>query len=230
MNASPARPIEALASLAVAGVFFTGLWLVPAQEVMPLYVLGVFLAMWSEWPKLGYLLAALSTVAIAITATKDSDAWKWPHVLGEVLAAGACWGAAYVVVRYRRGGVALAATQQKLGQSLKELAHMKYALDQSAIVAMTDVAGTITYTNDKFCEISKYSRDELIGANHRLINSGYHSADFFRDDVPDDCVGQSLARRDSQPREGRIDLLGGHDHRAVARRTRPAAAIHRAAV
>lgn len=180
VNRSPARPIEALASLAVAGVFFTGLWLVPAQEVMPLYVLGVFLAMWSEWPKLGYLLAALSTAAIAITAAEDPDAWRWPHALGEVLAAGACWGAAYVVVRYRRGGVALAAAQQALGRSVKDLEHMKYALDQSAIVAMTDVTGTITYVNDKFCEISKYSHDELIGANHRLINSGYHSADFFK--------------------------------------------------
>jgi PAS domain S-box-containing protein len=176
----PARPFEALASLAVALVFFMGLWLVPAQEVMPLYVVGILLAMWSERPKLGYLLAALSTFGILITASQDPQAWTWPHVLGEVVAAGACWAAAFVVVRYRRGGLALAAAQKALGRSVRELEHMKYALDQSAIVSMTDVTGTITYVNDKFCEVSGYGREELIGRNHRLLNSGYHSIEFFK--------------------------------------------------
>ena len=173
------RPIEAIASLAIAAIFFMGLWVVPAEEVLPLYVFGVFLAVWSESTKLGYLLAALSTVAIAITAAQDPNVLRWPEILGELLAVGACWGAAIVVVRYRHHGVALAATQQALGRSLKELGHMKYALDQSAIVAMTDVTGTITYANDKFCEISKYSREELLGANHRILNSGYHSPEFW---------------------------------------------------
>jgi PAS domain S-box-containing protein len=64
---------------------------------------------------------------------------------------------------------------------LKELSDLKRALDESAIVAITDQTGRITYVNDKFCEISKYSRDELIGQDHRMINSTFHSKDFIRD-------------------------------------------------
>ncbi len=62
-----------------------------------------------------------------------------------------------------------------------KLQNQQFALDQHAIVSITDEAGLIIYANEKFCEISQISRDQLIGKDHRIVNSGLHSKEFFRD-------------------------------------------------
>jgi len=91
------------------------------------------------------------------------------------------WACAVLFIRSKR-------LQRQSGAHTKQLADVKHALDQSAIVATTDVSGRITYANDKFCEISRYSRGELLGQDHRIINSGLHPKSFFRD------MWQTIAR------------------------------------
>ena len=68
----------------------------------------------------------------------------------------------------------------ELKKSIQELMDFKFALDESSIVAITDSRGKITYVNDQFIKISKYPKDDLIGQDHRILNSDFHSKDFFK--------------------------------------------------
>ena len=83
-------------------------------------------------------------------------------------------GVGLSVVRLRRAS-------RKLSDAVRDLEFQKFALDEHAIVSIADVKGDITYANDKFCEISGYSREELLGRNHRVVKSDEHSTEFFRE-------------------------------------------------
>lgn len=69
--------------------------------------------------------------------------------------------------------------EEQLRASHRELTAFKFAMDQAAVVAITDAEGRITYVNDKFTEVSGYSWEEAIGKTHRIVNSGYHPLEFF---------------------------------------------------
>jgi PAS domain S-box-containing protein len=69
--------------------------------------------------------------------------------------------------------------EERVVASLQEVSDLKTALDEHASVAITTPRGSITYVNDKFCETSKYSRDELLGQDHQIVNSGYHPKDYI---------------------------------------------------
>ncbi|HEY0666431.1 MAG TPA: PAS domain S-box protein, partial [Gallionella sp.] len=72
-------------------------------------------------------------------------------------------------------------SREHLHAALEDLHYQKFALDEHAIVATTNVQGAITYANKRFCEISGYTQQELIGQDHRILNSGTHPKEFFRD-------------------------------------------------
>ncbi|MBE9181680.1 PAS domain S-box protein [Oculatella sp. LEGE 06141] len=95
------------------------------------------------------------------------------------LAAESCDFLRYEVLALRERVEQLEHTEESLQQSLKDLADIKFALDQSSIVAITDRKGVITFVNDRFCEISQYSRTELLGQTHRIVNAKHHPQTFF---------------------------------------------------
>ncbi|MFD0587407.1 response regulator [Paenibacillus sp. GCM10027627] len=82
-------------------------------------------------------------------------------------------------------------SEGQLVKAMDNLRDIEDALDASSIVAITDDKGVITYVNEKFCEISKYDREELIGKTHRVINSGFHPKSFFKEMWETITVGRS---------------------------------------
>jgi len=101
--------------------------------------------------------------------------------------------------------------EYKFKEALKKLNDIELALNESSIVAITDSRGFINHVNDKFCEISKYERHELLGQDHRIINSKHHSSLFFKE-LWSTISSGNMARRNKKQGKRRLVLLGGYNH------------------
>ncbi len=138
------------------------------------YVVVVLVGLWITTPAYPLLAAAGVTGLLMIDL-----AYGWNDHLPEAifvnypLITALLWTTAAVVVRFKR-------LEGRSQADVQRLAELTAALDEAAIVATTDVAGRITDVNQKFCDISQYARGELLGQDHRIINSGLHPPDFFK--------------------------------------------------
>ncbi len=166
--------------LVLAGAIAVAIFLLDATlpigiAICALYGVVVLLGLFVRYPTYplwaAVLVTILTTIAAYIAPPGGIVAYA---VINRGLTLVGIWVTAWLVSRYANVGRAL-------DRSIKDLADTNFALDQAAILAVTDVKGRIKYVNDKFVEISKYSRDELIGQDHRIINSAYHSKEFIRD-------------------------------------------------
>ncbi len=138
-----------------------------------------------DTPRVGWKdgdLRGIQLVHVPLTnPILDADDTEMVALIGFV-GLGSLGAIGLIALFWRRTDAAydqLEKTAADLRQATVELGNQKLALDEHAIVSMTDLDGRITYANDKFCAISGYRRDELLGKTHRLVTSGVHPDSFF---------------------------------------------------
>lgn len=175
----PARPASrtpvVTAALLSIGILAIDLETRAGYGVGTLYLIPLLLASMGGTARGIIVNAWIASLLIGLALLSAPWAALPPYVfINRTIALGVIWTAAIIAVRARE-------TSLRLEERTRDLADMSYALEQSAIVATTDVKGRITFANDRFCQVSKYSREELLGQDHRLVNSGYHSKEFIRD-------------------------------------------------
>ena len=169
------RVMHVAAVAMAAAIFAVDLRQPLGDAIGMLYILVIVMGLWTEWPPypMTAALAATALVAIDLAIGWRPDAPSSVFVNRPLMVL-VFMAAAALVTRFKR-------LERRAFANMQQLEDLKRALDAAAIVATTDVSGRITYVNDKFCEISQYSRNELLGQDHRIINSALHSKEFIRD-------------------------------------------------
>jgi PAS domain S-box-containing protein len=169
------RIIHAGGLLLSLAIFATDVQMPLGSAVGMLYALVILLGLWTRWERYPLVAAMAATALLAadlVLGWTDNvppiDYVNRPLMVLMFLVT------ALLVTRFT-------SLQRQVLANTDQLADFKRALDHAAIVATTDVSGRMTYVNDKFEEISGYSRGELLGQDHRIINSAYHSKEFIRD-------------------------------------------------
>ncbi|HXW04140.1 MAG TPA: ATP-binding protein [Vicinamibacterales bacterium] len=168
------RRLVVTSILVGAGIFVVDLQLPVGISISALYGVIVLLGIFVRQPRFPVWAAVGATVLTVLDFfLSPPGGFLTFGIANRAFTITGTWVTAWLVASYASAGRAL-------DRSLKDLADTNYAIDQAAILAITDVKGRITYVNQKFCEISKYSREELLGQDHRIINSKYHSKEFIR--------------------------------------------------
>ncbi len=163
------------AALLAGLIFVIDLTTPIGHGIAALYALPLLVGTSNEPPRFQLVAAAaVSTLALLGAAFAPRGLALGYIATNRGIALILIWATAVVLARFR-------ATWLDLRARTKDLADVNFAIDHSAIVATTDTRGRITYINDKFCEISRYTREELLGQDHRLLNSGHHPKEFIRD-------------------------------------------------
>ena len=154
------------------------------------FIMPVMVSAWYGGLKPGLLSTALSALVgiyffvppfFSVSLVRVTDLVRVCIFLVEgVLISSLCEALRSAKQRTEAIALSLHKSEEELRKLVKDLSDVKFALDRAAILAITDGQGIITDVNDKFCQTSKYSKEELIGRTHRLVNSGYHAKEFFR--------------------------------------------------
>ena len=169
------RRLLIYAIVITAGIFTLDLEVPLGIAVCALYGVVILFGLFISVRGFPLWMAGVATLLTTLDAALSPAASVTTNAItNRALTIVGIWVTAWLVHKFSKTGRAL-------NQSMKDLADTNFALNQAAIVATTDVKGRITFVNDKFVEISKYPRQELLGQDHRLINSGYHSKEFIRD-------------------------------------------------